>query len=675
MSFLYPTFLFALGAIAVPIVIHLFNFRRYKTVYFPYTRFLKEVKEKTDSRTQLKHLLVLCCRILAITFVVLAFAQPYLKREGAAGGAGKKTVSIYIDNSFSMGQTSGDVPLVELGKKKAIELVAAGNENDLFQLLTNEFEARQQRLVDKQEMLSRIREVKISPASRTLAEVTGRQQEALQAGAGSKSAYIISDFQNYFLDPATSLQDSLFPLTLIPLKSREAANLYIDTCWFQSPVQVLNQSSVLFVRLVNNSTDDLDNGRLTLKINEEIKAISDFSVSQNGIVTDTILFNVTEPGWNRVELSIVDHPITFDDSYFLTYEVAASQPVMVINGNESSPFLKAVFSGNEFFVLTSVSLNQLRYDEIMKQRLVVLDEVNQISSGLAAQLKTFLDDGGSIALFPGASADLVSFNSFLATVNAAPLGNFSAAEKTVTSVNASSRLFKNVFQRMNPNMALPKSTKAFSFARRTATNAEPLLSYSDGSAMLLQYEAGRGLLYVSAVSLNKETTDLPLSPLFAPMLYNMAIMRTHAPAPAYTIGRENLATVNTSGGNDEQILQLKGSQSGFIPAQRRIGNNINIYFDHHINTSGFLQLTDPLDQLRAWFAMNFDRVESELRFASPEQLAKVAGPLNAAVISNPDLDLGNYLTGQRAGLPLWKIAVIFALLFLAAEILLLKFWK
>ncbi|MFI5136035.1 MAG: BatA domain-containing protein, partial [Chitinophagales bacterium] len=65
MSFLYPAFLFALGAIAIPIIIHLFNFRRYKTIYFSNTKFLREVKEKTDSRTQLKHLLVLLCRILA----------------------------------------------------------------------------------------------------------------------------------------------------------------------------------------------------------------------------------------------------------------------------------------------------------------------------------------------------------------------------------------------------------------------------------------------------------------------------------------------------------------------------------------------------------------------------------------------------------------------------------
>jgi len=77
MSFVYPWFLWALLAIAIPIIIHLFHFRRFKTVYFTNVKFLKEVKEQTSARSKLKHLLVLCSRILAIAALVFAFAMPY----------------------------------------------------------------------------------------------------------------------------------------------------------------------------------------------------------------------------------------------------------------------------------------------------------------------------------------------------------------------------------------------------------------------------------------------------------------------------------------------------------------------------------------------------------------------------------------------------------------------
>src|ERR1700733_10748576 len=102
MSCLYRFFLWALTALSLPMLIHLFNFRRYKTVYFPNGRFLKEVKKKTDSRSQLKHLPILLARLLALASLVLAFAQPYIKEKNTKVLSGKRAVSIYVDNSFSM---------------------------------------------------------------------------------------------------------------------------------------------------------------------------------------------------------------------------------------------------------------------------------------------------------------------------------------------------------------------------------------------------------------------------------------------------------------------------------------------------------------------------------------------------------------------------------------------
>ena len=54
MQFLYPAFLFALVTLAIPVIIHLFNFRRYQKVYFSNVQFLKEVQEQQASRRNLK---------------------------------------------------------------------------------------------------------------------------------------------------------------------------------------------------------------------------------------------------------------------------------------------------------------------------------------------------------------------------------------------------------------------------------------------------------------------------------------------------------------------------------------------------------------------------------------------------------------------------------------------
>ena len=100
MTFLYPSFLWALGVLAIPVIIHLFNFRRTSRIYFSNTKFLKLVKEVTTAKRRLKHYLILASRILLLTFLVLAFAQPIIPAQEQMGNG--RSISLYIDNSQSM---------------------------------------------------------------------------------------------------------------------------------------------------------------------------------------------------------------------------------------------------------------------------------------------------------------------------------------------------------------------------------------------------------------------------------------------------------------------------------------------------------------------------------------------------------------------------------------------
>jgi hypothetical protein len=137
MSFLYPTFFWALAAIAIPVVIHLFNFRRYKRIAFTNVRFLKEVSEETQSQQKLKHLLVLISRCLAIIFLVAAFAQPYLPGKQVQNIGASSIVGFYLDNSFSMNAETEAGLTLEVAKNKVREALTAYKENDRFFLVTN----------------------------------------------------------------------------------------------------------------------------------------------------------------------------------------------------------------------------------------------------------------------------------------------------------------------------------------------------------------------------------------------------------------------------------------------------------------------------------------------------------------------------------------------------------
>ena len=91
MTFLNPLVLLGLAAAAIPIVVHLFNFRRPKTVDFSSLRFLREVERQSMRRVRIRQWLLLALRTLAILFLVLAFAQP--TRTGALDGVLGDTAS------------------------------------------------------------------------------------------------------------------------------------------------------------------------------------------------------------------------------------------------------------------------------------------------------------------------------------------------------------------------------------------------------------------------------------------------------------------------------------------------------------------------------------------------------------------------------------------------------
>ena len=224
MQFIYPNILFGLLAVLIPIAIHLFNFRKYKKVYFSNVRLLIQFQLRTRKQSQLLHYLVLATRILSIVFLVIAFAQPFIPLDSNMNLGKVNAVSVFIDNSFSM-ETSGDEGrIIDEARNKAVRIASAFDADDRFQLLTNDFEGRHQRFVSRDEFIQSVRETTISPAVRTLAEINSRQRDLFyRQRATSAVSYIISDFQQSTL--LTKLPDSTsgYSSYLIPVQGNRPA--------------------------------------------------------------------------------------------------------------------------------------------------------------------------------------------------------------------------------------------------------------------------------------------------------------------------------------------------------------------------------------------------------------------------------------------------------------------
>src|ERR1700753_1071290 len=117
MHFLYPAFLFALATLAIPVLIHLFNFRRYQKVYFSNVQFLKEIQEQQSSRRNLKERLILAARLLALTFLVRAFTRPYIFNQHNTNAGAQRVISVFLDNSYSMETLNREGSLLDEAKR------------------------------------------------------------------------------------------------------------------------------------------------------------------------------------------------------------------------------------------------------------------------------------------------------------------------------------------------------------------------------------------------------------------------------------------------------------------------------------------------------------------------------------------------------------------------------
>lgn len=688
MQFLFPTFLFALATLAVPIVIHLFYFRRFKKVYFTNVRFLKEVKEETSNRQKLRNLLVLLMRCLAILMLVLAFAQPFIPRTSEVKH-GEKAVSVYVDNSFSMNALSKDAPLLEQAKQRAREIITAYAPDDRFQILTNDFEGRDQRLVGKEDALNRLEEIRISPASRDLSKVLLRQQQCLNTGkAENKVAFDISDFQNNIAD-LQNFKDTLIEVNLVPMRAVQENNISIDSVWFESPVQILKQTSNLLVKISNRGDETAEEVRLALRHDGQSKPVGAIRIPARSSKLDTVPFNILHAGWHEAKLSITDFPVQFDDDYYVSFYVAEQINVLTINALQQNKYLNNAFAGANYFKMDNADARSLDYSKFANYQLIILNELPVVSSGLAQELKAFTQNGGNVLVFPAQNADLNTYNTFLQNFDAGNLGAFEQAPRQASQINTEEFVFHDVYLNKSANLRLPATQGNFHIA---PNRGEYILTYRDGSALMVKYPQGEGALYFCATPLEEQFNDMVRNAeIFVPMLFKMAIAGSKSRQIAYTIGKDEVleakhqvsargeTTYKLKLVEDEQSTSAVGVEASttqeFIPEQRILGSKVLLTPGTQVRDAGWYRLHLRADSTLAEYAFNYDRKESELTYRNDESLKEGLAKNMKVLDENAEANFAQVVGEQNQGIVLWRWCVIFALLFLALEVLFLRLWK
>ncbi len=680
MKFVHPALLFAIGLIAIPVFIHLFNLRRYKIIYFSNVRFLKNIKEETRKQSRLKHLLVLFSRILAIIFLILAFAQPYLPDKTDILLTDKDYISLYIDNSFSMEANGVQGKLLSLAEKKAAEIAESYRTTDAFQVLDNSFSASSQRLLSKEEVHDFIKEVYPAYHFRTLSEVVERQLSIQELrNYKQKFLYIISDFQKNFTNIENIKTDSTVKIFLVPVFPNESGNLYIDSCWFETPVKRLDQNVVLKAHIVNQSVKSVEKAPVKLTVNGRQRALSSFDIQPNSDIVVELPYKINEAGIHQVCVEINDYPVTYDDKFYISYTVMDKMPLLCINNDKENIYLNALFGKDSAFEFQNIQGKAIDYSRLNNYSLIILNEFNDISSGLSNELSRYLREGGQLLLIPGKDIDKESFNAFLSETAAATLGAADTQKVKINNIDFSHPLYNDVFDKIPENINLPEVKKYYPINIRSKAAAVNLLSLQNNLPFLSVFNVNKGLMYIMASPLNKEFTNFPIYSIFVPTLYNMALYSTAQRNLFYTLGKDNAIEFLRAGNVYDEIFKIKKFDSDFefIPQFSSAFSSFTCFINDQITEAGNYYLCNKKDTLGG-LSYNYNRNESDMSYIYEEALEeriKSSGINNVFLVDTRRETVRDAVAKINKGVVMWKYCIILALLFLLAEILLLRFWK
>lgn len=672
-----PLFLIGLVAVAIPVVVHLFNFRRYKKVYFSNVERLEQLQSETRRQSTLRQLLIMFARILAIVFLVLAFARPVIPNKNSALRSGSNDVSIYIDNSFSMESNGGDGTLLELAKTKAREIVAAYGPTDRFQLLTNNVEGRHFHWLSKDEMLSMIDEVDAGSATLPISTLLEKQFEFLKSGRGNnRNAYVISDFQTSVSDFDAFPTDSNVVTTLVPLASAAQNNVYIDSLALNAPAFCRGNSVVARVSIRNEGDENLEKAPVTLYINGRQRALASVDLPAQSTSTVDMHFTIDETGILNGKVETSDYPITFDDQLYFTLNIRDRIRMLTVEGKAVNENLVRLFGGDSVVAYSSLNLQQMDFSRIDGNDIILLDELPSVLTGMAQTLRSFVDDGGTLVMVMGENVDESSYNEALRLFSAPQIAGRNKGRVAASMVNFNNGLYNNVFSGRNDDMEMPSVTDYYRFATSGSTLNETIISLANGDSYVSVTSCGAGRLYLIAAPLRDAHTDFVRQALFVPTLYNMALYSLR-PTPLYmALGQEIPIPLSFMYDAADGNVKLKGREGDYeeIPDIRRMGN-LNTLIPHgSVREAGnYLLVQDGKE--REGLSFNYSRLESQMNFIDRDALLKQLKDYNLDgydVVRNADKPLDTYLKEQMEGRRLWRWCIALSLLFLLAEIALIR---
>lgn len=668
MAFLYPSFLLALGAITVPIILHLVQLRRAKRVIFSNVRFIQASKDLTASQRNLKELLILLCRILFIVFLVLAFAQPFLPAVDSAANATGSKVVLAVDNSYSMQRLHAqeDLTLLNVATDQAKAIINLFPASTAFQLAATD-EIKHGAAIQNGEAVSILDQLDFSAS--TFGVPSPQRQQAAHL-------FVLSDFQkeNFSLEDLSAL-DSTTQVHLVPLAGTADVNITVDSVYLEDEFIRPGADNALHVLLHNTGSEVAEDVPVKLFLQGQQESALSLDLPAKQVTEAVMYFRTTGSDLIRASVQVEDYPVEFDNSYY--FILAPSAAISVTEIADQPTALPQLYGSESFFNFSSFGSGNIDYGKLAASNLVVLNGVENLSGALAANLANYVKEGGNLIVVPPTGQNSGAYTSLFQNLNlsASFTGAVATSPKTnLAAPDPTNPFFRSIFSDFDAKMEMPAAARSIAWSRAS----EDVLEYRGGAPFLSRFDRGDGAVYLMAAPLNQDYSTLSNHALFVPIMYRLAIESYQQEQQlAYTLGGGTIQVPAAAQQQREGVYQLQQDTMAFIPEQQVRGGRLYFNVPAGMDEAGFYTL-QLQDSSLTTLAFNYNKAESYLEQYTPEELRALVEE------KSPNIHVYDYgdafsIKGEFEkryfGVKLWKYCLILCLFFLMAEIALIRFFR
>ena len=686
MTFLNPFVLFGLAAAAIPILLHLLNLRKLKTIDFSTLRFLKELQKTSIRKLKAQQIILLILRTLIVIFSVLAFSRPTIKSTlPSIGTHAKSSIIVVLDNSLSMDITDEDGNRFSKAKKLTSEILGALEEGDemafipLSSLIKNRKRSFSRNFAWLKEEIDHC---SVNPATATLNDGLRAAQGLLDASLHvNKEIYILTDLQqqeihSLELDSIKLFDDktSVFLLPSLESKNSIDQNISIDTAIFISRVYAKDKPVELQTKLYNSSVTDakgiivsvLFNGERVAQRTVDIGAGSYINVSLQGIPHTT--------GLIKGEIQIENDVLESDNHRYFSFIISSAPKVALIGNQLETDFISLSIAPHAS-LLKSYSANQSASVHFEDFDLLILAAT--LSQTEMQRIDAYIQNGGSVLFFPSSTESIAVQQQFFSGMGLGPIifQEFSESNPGICiSADRQHPILQGVFKGFNSESGLGDSPKIM---KALCTQAGQSIISMQGGSFLNEIRRGEGKVMYCAVPPSPAWSSFPFTGLMPTIIYRSAqyLSAKEVFTLEKTAGQEAIILIPTKS-SASSIFTIKdpnGIESDMQAADLPGGMSLQFGKPEMTGVYGvFSKYKNPITSL----IVNQSSKEGHLIYKNVQEsmpaLKKRLNYPESLILLNKNESIANSVAKARIGTELWRFFILLALLCAITEMIVAK---